>query len=101
MKRKILMSIILVLVAGFTTITAFASSGTYGDIKYEIIEGEVTITGCNSNVTDLEIPSSIEGCPVTTIEEYAFSHCDTLVSVTIPDSIEELPKGIFCKIKRV
>lgn len=45
--------------------------------------------GCsNTSVcTKAEIPSEYNGLPVTSIGSYAFADCDSLTSVTIPDSV--------------
>ncbi len=57
-------------------------------LLYEIVDSEVTITGYTADLpANLVIPDTIEGYPVTTIGEYAFDHCDPLMSVTIPDSV--------------
>ena len=49
--------------------------------------------------TDITIPSSYNGLPVTAIGDYAFLNCDYLTSVTIPEGVTKI--GIysfeFCK----
>ncbi len=68
-------------------ITAFAETTDDG-FEYEINESnEITITGYSGSATELIIPSEINGYPVTCIGEYALAWCDTLVSVTIPNSV--------------
>ena len=44
---------------------------------------------------DLIIPGEYNGLPVTVIGVEAFNDCDTLKSVTIPDSIIEIKPGAF------
>ena len=44
---------------------------------------------------DLAIPKEIEGCPVTSIGEWAFEFCSGLTSVTIPDSVTSIGDGAF------
>jgi hypothetical protein len=54
-----------------------------------VIDGNIVIiTECDDSASGaLEIPSSYNGKPVTTIGEGAFSGCTSLTSVTIPDSV--------------
>ena len=41
------------------------------------------------------IPAEIEGCPVTSIREYAFFRRSGLTSVTIPNGVTSIGKGAF------
>ena len=44
-------------------------------------------TDCDSEVTEANIPSEIDGVKVTGIGDFAFFWCEALTSVTIPDSV--------------
>lgn len=58
--------------------------------------GYATVTECDPAATgEVIIPSSANGYPVTVIEEYAFSSCDKVTSVTIPSSVTEIQKSVF------
>lgn len=73
-----------------------ATAGTYNGITYQIEGGEVTLTGYTSSLpTNLTIPSTIAGYPVTTIGYGAFEDCSRLRSVVIPDSVIELGTYAF------
>ena len=85
--------------------------------EYEIIDGEVTITGingfigsqplarydgdrlvtyCDDNfIKSLTIPDSIDGYPVTKIDEWAFAPCKSLVHISIPNSIINISSTIL------
>ena len=63
------------------------TEGTYGDLTYKNYGTYVEISECDENAETVEIPAEIDGLPVTTIENYAFSGCTSLTSVTIPDSV--------------
>ncbi len=75
-------------------------------IKYEIVDGEVTIDICDKNICgDVTIPDMIEGYPVTKIAPFAFAFCNKMKSVIISKNIKEigqcafffdsLPKGLY------
>lgn len=60
-------------------------------LRYEIVDGEVTITGFTDDLpADLVIPDTIGGYPVTKLKDAAFANCDRLVSVVVPDSVIDL-----------
>ena len=78
---------IVTLTLGFPMIT---QGETYGEYTYTVENGEITITEYSGKEEHLEIPSAIEGLPVTAIGQYAFKDRNRLVSVTIPESVTEL-----------
>lgn len=65
------------------------------DLYYEIQEGAITITGCDSGAEgSLVIPEQIDGKPVKKIVPLAFN--DTNISeITLPDSIEIIEENTF------
>ncbi|MGM9977195.1 MAG: leucine-rich repeat protein [Clostridium sp.] len=64
--------------------------------QYEVNNnGEVTITKYIGTDTDVDIPSKIDGKPVTSIGEYAFYNYNDLISVTIPDSVTSIGDSAF------
>ncbi|NCC61001.1 MAG: leucine-rich repeat domain-containing protein, partial [Verrucomicrobiae bacterium] len=75
----------------------------FGDFEYEILEGQIKITGYTGSDEHVVIPSEIEGLPVKAIGDifeedgnfsygigYAFNSNKTLKSVVIPDTVESL-----------
>ena len=48
-----------------------------------------------SRVTNLVIPAEVNGRKIVTIDEYAFSGCDKLVSVSIPDTVRLIASTAF------
>ena len=76
---------------------------TYGDLYYSITDnGEIEITGCNEDAVIVEIPSEIDGKPVTRIGECAFSEdCAGLTAIDIPDSVTSIGEGAFENCKKL
>ena len=69
---------------------------TYGDFSYTINENnEITITSYRGSLSSLDIPSVIDGKTVTTIGEEAFYFCDSLTSITIPNSVTTIGDEAF------
>ena len=62
---------------------------------YNFIEGGIEVTGCvGSCPSDLVIPEEIDGFPVKSVGEYAFSS-KNLTSLALPDSIIRVENGAF------
>ena len=70
---------------------------TGGNIYFDTAIG--TITRCDYSVTVAEIPSVINGNSVTTIGESAFADCNSLTSVTIPDSVMTIGDYAFLRCR--
>ena len=82
-------------------LSEIVSTGEFVDpaYKYKIENGEVTITDCNLDIAgDIIIPDTIDGYPVTVIGEHAFSGCNEIISIVIPDSVKTIEKHAFSGI---
>ncbi len=111
MKKSLLFVLITVLVLTLC-------SCNKEDDKYSYVENEtgITITTYLGTESDLTIPKKIDGKKVTSIgntafvaapvknitvpegieiQAHAFAACQTLESVTLPDSVTEIPDGCF------
>lgn len=96
LKRIMFISITLVaVVVLFVVLGSTASAETYGDLTYEVSNGEVTITGCSKSATEVEIPEKIDGYFVTSIGDYAFASCSNLKLITIPEAIQNVGTSAF------
>ncbi len=80
----LLSTTVLVIHGGLIGTVSAASSG---DFTYQSIEGGTTveITGYSGSGGDVEIPSTIDGLPVTMIGEGAFYYHSGVTSVHDPD----------------
>lgn len=59
-------------------------------------EGTIAITECKRRgISQIEIPEQIDGMTVTEIGSYAFAYCDSLETVTIPETVKVIDEGAF------
>ena len=47
-------------------------------------ENQYSVTSCEQDVTEIEIPARVEGIAVTSVGESAFENCKLLTGVTFP-----------------
>ncbi len=89
---------LLMLLSVFTVVPLSASAETYknGDWEYEVnSEGTTTITKYNGSDSNVEIPENFDEKIVTSIDDYAFSDCINIETLTIPKSILEIEQHSF------
>ena len=85
----------LLLPAG-TEITAQAAEKvTVGDLTFMKYRSYAEVTGCSKTAVQVKIPPEIDGLPVTSIGDWAFSNCKQLTDITIPDGVTNIGKGAF------
>ena len=102
MKKTLAGIFALVIVASSTPIAPFAPVLDSNSITVsaeaspadDFVFDSGTITGYTGEGGDVEIPSTIDGVPVTSIDEYAFFQ-SSVKSVIIPDSVTSIGNRAF------
>jgi hypothetical protein len=69
-------------------------------LSYNIYEDHAEVAKCDSEaVGEIVIPEEIDGVPVTRIGEKAFEDCESLKSITIPNSVTSIGYDAFYKCR--
>ncbi|MBQ8296693.1 MAG: leucine-rich repeat domain-containing protein [Ruminococcus sp.] len=76
-----------------SSLSAFAEEEN--NFTYTIINNEATIIGYTGEPVYLEIPETVEGCPVTQIRDNAFFSCTSLRQISLPSSIKKIGHHTF------
>ena len=78
------------------TTTVRVGTGTT-QLEYQAFDDDtVEITDCDNEAAgELEIPAEIDGKPVTSIGDGAFSVCSGLTKITIPNGVTSIRDGAF------
>ncbi len=81
---------------GTGTTTVRVGTGTT-QLEYQAFDDDtVEITDCDNEAAgELEIPAEIDGKPVTSIGDGAFSVCSGLTKITIPNGVTSIRDGAF------
>ena len=64
------------------------------DFRYEMVDGEVIITGYTGAEREIHVPAEINDRPVTQIAEQAFYEYD-MTSIVLPDSVMVIAPNAF------
>ena len=91
-----LLSIVLVCAFMFAIPSKKVMADTYGDYEYVVMDDNtVKITGYSGSASSLEIPAEINGMPVISIGYMAFALCESITSITIPNSVTSIGGNAF------
>ena len=109
MKRMhvLLTAVLLLLGTLFMGIRVYAEENgsqtkTEGDFEYELLEnGTAGITRYNGSTAYLTIPSELGEYEVTSIGRFAFTGCDSLRMITIPDTVQTITSNPFAGCSRL
>lgn len=76
------------------TVTVLTDYAKY--YEYQVKYGKIAINKLlRISETELVIPETIEGCPVTELADGLFQNCDGLVSVTLPAGVTRIGADTF------
>ena len=92
----ILVFVLGVVVWGYFSYTNFLKEEyvTVDGIFYERLgDTSYYVTGCEKEITLLNIPAEINGLPVTAIEDCAFQNNKNIEEVVLPDTITFIPSN--------
>ena len=67
----------------------------YAKWKYKIVDGGAVITATTQKSGDVTIPDVLNGYPVKGIANDVFKGCDSLTSVTVPESVTDIGTRAF------
>ena len=63
---------------------------------YRVVDGNaIVMAPVDAALTALTIPATIDGCPVTAIDPWAFARCEKLATVSIPDTLTAVGTHAF------
>lgn len=96
MKKKIsIMALCFVFILSYFSMTVFAADKvyTYNYFNYQVDSKSVIITNYFGTDSVVTVPSMIAGNPVSKIATGAFTDCDTVTQINLPDTIMEVETG--------
>ena len=99
MKRTI--SLLLTLIIALGVVTSFpitTSAASVSDLRFELNDDGASYRVASFvryKSGELVIPSAYNGKPVTKIDNWVFSDCASLTSVTIPNTVKSIGKNAF------
>ncbi len=70
---------------------------THGVLTYHNWGDHIVIIKCDAQAESVEIPTELDGLPVTAIGNRAFSSCTALTSVILPDSLTSIGDHAFSR----
>lgn len=93
----------LLLMAGFASAEEVEPTVYFTENwAYILLEdGTAEIVGHNSGATTLIVPGEIDGHMVTRIGVDAFNHCNSLTSITLPDSLSSIGAPVFTRCTKL
>ena len=88
---------------GFTTAGQFIGTNVsvsaaekYGDFEYKVNSDDtVSIVGYKGDDENVVIPEKINGKTVTAIDGFVFWYCQSMKTITIPDSVTFITPSAF------
>ncbi len=99
--RKLMGVLLLTLIICLLVGCAEEKASPAEDFKYYIEDNEITITGYTGDDSEVYIPSEIAGYKVTGLGWSAFEDCNTIMSVSIPESVVNFDSVVFVRCEKL
>ena len=80
---------------------SITQAAQYADFTYEISNGSVTITRYTGSASSVSIPNEIDGLPVKSIGLNAFWNIQSLIAISVPDSVTTIAPYAFSGCKNL
>ena len=100
--KHLCVSLLLVAAAALTLLSAPALAddtvryGDVGPLHYQIQNGEATILQSAQTISGrVEVPATVEGCPVTCIGTCAFRMRSEITEIVLPDTVRRIELSAF------
>ena len=104
-KRLLALTLTVILVLTtmpFSTFDLMVNAETEELYTYSVSDDKATITFADKSISgDVEIPKTLGGYFVTGISKHAFAYCESLTSITLPDSITTIGVSAFDSCKNL
>ena len=101
-KRKSLFKTLTAIacIAGLSCGTCAMPTGAESAFNYDVLSDAsgasyIEITGCSNTLVNAEVPAEIDGIAVKSIGDRAFSWCEKLKKVVIPDGVTSIGESAF------
>ena len=98
----VLSSVAVILIATIITIVCVTDYNARDGLKMQLKSDYYVVTGIDGKAkSSYKIPSTYQGKPVKEIGKYAFSSCDSLTSIEIPESVTSIGESAFFACNRL
>lgn len=94
-RTEIFVLLLFLFVLPVSALAAEQETYSSGHFYYHAYPGYVSIAGYLGTETEVKIPSSLAGKPVSEIEDHAFDGCSSVKQITIPDTVTKIGEDAF------
>ncbi len=67
-----------------------------GALTFYLYDAYAIVATCDKSVTQVEIPDTVQGLPVTELRTKTFYNCSSLTQITLPSGLRKIGKEAFC-----